>query len=84
MRADAPHAATPPRRKSAKPYFPEEIADGVFRCGFNARDSWEHQKRSLKRLLQFHFEYVLAGHGGSIALPADEMRNALRSMLLRL
>ena len=46
--------------------------------------SWEHQKRSLERLLQFHFEYVLAGHGGSIALPADEMRNALRSMLLRL
>src|SRR5712692_5375002 len=46
--------------------------------------SWEHQKRSLERLLQFHFEYVLAGHGGSISLPADEMRNALQSMLLRL
>jgi glyoxylase-like metal-dependent hydrolase (beta-lactamase superfamily II) len=46
--------------------------------------SWEHQKRSLECLLQFHFEYLLAGHGGSISLPADEMRNALQSMLLRL
>jgi glyoxylase-like metal-dependent hydrolase (beta-lactamase superfamily II)/ferredoxin len=46
--------------------------------------SWEHQKRSLERLLQFQFEYVLAGHGGSISMPADEMRNALQSMLLRL
>jgi glyoxylase-like metal-dependent hydrolase (beta-lactamase superfamily II)/ferredoxin len=45
--------------------------------------SWEHQKRSLERLLQFRFEYVLAGHGGSISMPADEMRNALQSMLLR-
>jgi hypothetical protein len=40
--------------------------------------------KALARALQFHFEYVLAGHGGSIALPAEEMRNALRSMLLRL
>jgi hypothetical protein len=46
--------------------------------------SWEHQKRSLECLLQFHFEYVLAGHGGSISLPVDEMRDALQSMLLRL
>ena len=46
--------------------------------------SWEHQKRSLERLLQFQFEYVLAGHGGSISLPVDEMRDALQSMLLRL
>jgi glyoxylase-like metal-dependent hydrolase (beta-lactamase superfamily II)/ferredoxin len=46
--------------------------------------SWEHQKRSLELLLQFDFEYVLAGHGGSVSLPADEMRNALQSMLLHL
>jgi glyoxylase-like metal-dependent hydrolase (beta-lactamase superfamily II) len=46
--------------------------------------SWEHQRRSLERLLQFHFECVLAGHDGSIFLPADEMRSALQSMLLRL
>jgi hypothetical protein len=39
---------------------------------------------ALTTLLQFNFEYVLAGHGGSISLPANEMINALQSMLLRL
>jgi hypothetical protein len=61
---------------------PRRESCGVFKdyCWY----SWEHQKCSLERLLQFHFEYVLAGHGGSISLPVDEMRDALQSMLLRL
>ena len=36
--------------------------------------SWEEQTRSLARLLDYDFEWVLAGHGGSHGLPAPEMQ----------
>ncbi len=35
--------------------------------------SWSEQRRSLARLAEHRFEWVLAGHGGSMRLPADEM-----------
>ena len=46
--------------------------------------SWSEQATSLKRLLDFHFETVLAGHGGSITLPAAEMRTRLRKLVVRM
>jgi len=37
------------RRKSAQGLFPEEIAQGVFRCGFNARASYGAHSYFLQR-----------------------------------
>lgn len=39
--------------------------------------SWSEQIRSMKRLLDFRFEWVLPGHGRPIRLPADAMRKSL-------
>lgn len=39
--------------------------------------SWTKQTESMKRLLDFRFEWVLPGHGRSIHLPANEMRVSL-------
>lgn len=36
--------------------------------------SWDEQIRSMKRLLDYEFEWVLPGHGARIHLPAEEMR----------
>ena len=36
--------------------------------------SWEEQVRSMKRLLDYEFEWVLPGHGARVHLPAVEMR----------
>jgi glyoxylase-like metal-dependent hydrolase (beta-lactamase superfamily II) len=46
--------------------------------------SWAEQARSLARLVTFRFEWVLAGHGGSIRLPADEMRDRLERLVERM
>jgi glyoxylase-like metal-dependent hydrolase (beta-lactamase superfamily II) len=46
--------------------------------------SWPAQIRSLRRLLDHRFEWVLAGHGGSRHLPAAEMRRRLRGLLARM
>jgi glyoxylase-like metal-dependent hydrolase (beta-lactamase superfamily II)/ferredoxin len=35
--------------------------------------SWREQIESMKRLLQYTFEWVLPGHGRPVHLPADEM-----------
>jgi glyoxylase-like metal-dependent hydrolase (beta-lactamase superfamily II) len=43
--------------------------------------SWPDQTRSLGRLLDFDFEWVLAGHGGSIRLPPERMRAELKLLL---
>jgi glyoxylase-like metal-dependent hydrolase (beta-lactamase superfamily II) len=43
--------------------------------------SWSEQARSLERLLAFDFEWVLAGHGGSIHLPWAQMRAELQALL---
>lgn len=40
-------------------------------------DDWPMQVRSLKRLQEFRFTHVLAGHGGSIALPHEQMQAEL-------
>ena len=46
--------------------------------------SWSEQAKSLKRLLDYRFETVLAGHGGSITLPQAEMRRRLRALVARM
>ena len=47
-------------------------------------DDWDMQRRSLKRLQDFRFDFVLAGHGGSIGLPADRMQAELATCLAAL
>jgi glyoxylase-like metal-dependent hydrolase (beta-lactamase superfamily II)/ferredoxin len=39
--------------------------------------SWSEQIRSMKRLLNYRFEWVLPGHGRPIHLPADQMHEEL-------
>jgi len=39
--------------------------------------SWPEQIRSMERLLDYRFEWVLPGHGRPIHLPADEMHASL-------
>lgn len=46
--------------------------------------SWDEQRRSLRRLLDYRFEWVLAGHGASRRLSAEEMRARLAALLERL
>jgi glyoxylase-like metal-dependent hydrolase (beta-lactamase superfamily II) len=46
--------------------------------------SWEEQTRSLRRLLDFKFEWVFAGHGGSYHLSADDMRKRLAKLVERM
>jgi glyoxylase-like metal-dependent hydrolase (beta-lactamase superfamily II)/ferredoxin len=47
-------------------------------------DSWPRQKRSMRRLLDFSFEWVLPGHGQRIGLPCDEMRRKLVELVERM
>lgn len=46
--------------------------------------SWAELKRSLGRLAGYRFEWVLAGHGSSMRLPADEMRSRLHALVERM
>lgn len=39
--------------------------------------SWSEQIRSMERLLDYRFEWVLPGHGRPVHLPADAMRESL-------
>jgi glyoxylase-like metal-dependent hydrolase (beta-lactamase superfamily II)/ferredoxin len=43
--------------------------------------SWSEQIRSMKRLLDYRFEWVLPGHGRPVHLPADEMRASLEQCI---
>ncbi len=43
--------------------------------------SWEEQVRSLRRLLDFRFEWVLPGHGRRFHAPAAEMRAELERLV---
>jgi glyoxylase-like metal-dependent hydrolase (beta-lactamase superfamily II)/ferredoxin len=45
--------------------------------------SWAEQVRSLARLLEFRFEWVLPGHGRRLHAPADRMRALLGECLER-
>jgi glyoxylase-like metal-dependent hydrolase (beta-lactamase superfamily II) len=46
--------------------------------------SWSELKRSLGRLGEYQFEWILPGHGYSVHLPAAEMRARLRALLDRM
>ncbi len=46
--------------------------------------SWTEQTESLRRLVAQHFEWIFAGHGGSIHLPADAMRARLEALVARM
>jgi glyoxylase-like metal-dependent hydrolase (beta-lactamase superfamily II)/ferredoxin len=46
--------------------------------------SWREQTRSVERLLDYEFEWVLPGHGRRAHLPADEMRSHLLSAIDRM
>lgn len=46
--------------------------------------SWSEQKKSLRKLLDYQFEWVLPGHGRSLHLPAARMREQIERLALRL
>ncbi len=46
--------------------------------------SWDEQRRSLAQLLDYRFEWVFAGHGGSGHLPVAEMRKRLSALIERM
>lgn len=46
--------------------------------------SWEALKRSLARLANYRFEWVLAGHGGSAHRPPEQMRRRLTALIARM
>jgi glyoxylase-like metal-dependent hydrolase (beta-lactamase superfamily II)/ferredoxin len=46
--------------------------------------SWDEQIQSVRRLLDYPFEWVLPGHGQRIHLPADQMRRHLANLAARI
>jgi glyoxylase-like metal-dependent hydrolase (beta-lactamase superfamily II) len=46
--------------------------------------SWSEQKKSLAKLAAHRFEWVLAGHGGSVHLSPGEMRSRLAALVERM
>jgi glyoxylase-like metal-dependent hydrolase (beta-lactamase superfamily II)/ferredoxin len=46
--------------------------------------SWTEQTTSMKRLLDFPFEWVLPGHGQRVQLPRDPMHHQLRQLIERM
>ena len=46
--------------------------------------SWPEQKKSLTKLLNYRFEWVLPGHGRSLHLPAPQMREQIERLANRL
>ena len=55
---------------------------GAFRdyCWYD----WSEQTRSMERLLEYRFEWVLPGHGRRIHLPPDRMRAELAALVARM
>jgi len=45
---------------------------------------WAEQTRSMERLLDHKFDWVLPGHGNWLHLPADQMHAALRQLVSRM
>ena len=43
--------------------------------------SWREQIESIQRLTQFHFEWILPGHGQKIYLPANEMKQQVMTLV---
>ena len=46
--------------------------------------SWAEQTTSMEALLDYSFEYVLAGHGDRVKLPANVMREQLENLVSRM
>ncbi|HET9137372.1 MAG TPA: MBL fold metallo-hydrolase [Candidatus Kapabacteria bacterium] len=46
--------------------------------------SWSEQTRSMEKLLDYDFEYVLPGHGERIKLPANEVKYQLQQLIERM
>jgi glyoxylase-like metal-dependent hydrolase (beta-lactamase superfamily II) len=46
--------------------------------------SWPTQAKSMARLLDFEFEWVLPGHGQRVHLPADAMARELAELIDRM
>jgi glyoxylase-like metal-dependent hydrolase (beta-lactamase superfamily II)/ferredoxin len=46
--------------------------------------SWAEQARSMERLLDYQFEWVLPGHGRRAHFPAHEMRKQLQACVARM
>jgi glyoxylase-like metal-dependent hydrolase (beta-lactamase superfamily II)/ferredoxin len=46
--------------------------------------SWTQQRRSMARLLDYSFEWVLPGHGQRVHLPAKRMRSELAAQVERM
>jgi glyoxylase-like metal-dependent hydrolase (beta-lactamase superfamily II)/ferredoxin len=46
--------------------------------------SWDEQIKSVRKLLQYSFEWVLPGHGQSVQLPAEQIRNHLANLVARI
>jgi glyoxylase-like metal-dependent hydrolase (beta-lactamase superfamily II) len=46
--------------------------------------TWAEQRRSLERLVDYDFEWILPGHGEGSRLPAGEMRARLKSLVARM
>ncbi|HEX4047200.1 MAG TPA: MBL fold metallo-hydrolase [Elusimicrobiota bacterium] len=55
---------------------------GAFRdyCWYD----WAEQTRSMERLLDYRFDWVLPGHGGRLHLPAESMREQLAALVERM
>lgn len=43
--------------------------------------SWPNQIGSMERLAEYHFEWVLPGHGQSVQLPASEMQRHMKRLV---
>jgi len=46
--------------------------------------SWPQQIDSMQRLTQYHFEWVLPGHGQRVCLPREDMRKQLVELVKRM
>jgi glyoxylase-like metal-dependent hydrolase (beta-lactamase superfamily II)/ferredoxin len=46
--------------------------------------SWVEQRRSMERLLEHRFEWILPGHGARHRAPADEMKRLVRDLVARM
>ena len=58
--------------------------DGRLEMGRNVSwYSWAEQKKSLRKLLDYRFEWVLPGHGRSLHLPAAGMKKEMESLAKR-
>ena len=47
-------------------------------------DSWSEQTRSMAKLLNFRFEWILPGHGQRVHLPPDKMHRELVDLVRRM